>query len=105
MTRELYKDDKITIYDTKVPDEHEIKAGNLFCYFSRGILRQLSTRNSEGLRQDLENVNRDFLMRLGRQGISLEELGWALSKARINELEQEVQYFVREYNELKTRIE
>jgi len=105
MEDELYKDDKITITQAETPDEHNVKVGTLYCYLSRGILRQLSTRDTRGLRQDLSNVNSDFLYGLDQQRIPLEQLGWALSKARISELEQEVQRFAGQYNELKARIE
>jgi len=108
MTKELkvlYKDDRITIAQTNVPGEHDVIAGISHCYLSRGILEQLCTKDASGLRNDLYNVNSDFLFSLRHQRISLEQLGWAIAKARINELEQEVGYHIREYNELKARTD
>ena len=103
--RQLYKDSRITITQAETPDEHNVKVETLYCYLSRGILRQLSQRDTRGLRQDLSNVNSDFLYGLDQKRIPLEELGWALAKARMVELDREVQYFIREYNELKAKID
>jgi len=105
MEKLLYECDGIKIYEENIPDEHKVQVGTHFCHLPSGILKQLSQTDPKGLEQGLETVNPLFLNRLREQGISLEDLDWAISKARMVELDREVQYFVREYNELKAKID
>ena len=102
---DLYDDGKIKITPAQSLEEHDLFVGDLHCYLSRGILKECAGTDSVGLVQRIGAFNSDFLNRLPCRGISLERLGWALAKARISELEDEVGYFIREYNELKTKTD
>ena len=103
--KDLYNDGKIRITPARTPEEHGLSVGNSYCYLLRGILKEFAETDSAGLAQMLININSDFLSQLLCEGVSMERLGWALAKARIKELDNEVNYFVREYNKLKARID
>ncbi|MEK6859903.1 MAG: hypothetical protein AABX54_03745 [Nanoarchaeota archaeon] len=87
----LYQDPQIKIYQRGSPNEHDIEAGKLYCYFGRGILKELAESDTERLRRSLEVMNPPFLFGLITSTLSLDRLGWAISKARISELEQEIE--------------
>ncbi len=96
-SRLLYEEGNIKIYQAEIPEEHDLIVGDTHCYLPRGILRECAITDKEGLMQRLEAINSIFLNQLIKRGaVSLECLGWAISKARIIELEQEVSYFIPE---------
>ncbi len=104
-SKRLYKDGVIEIYSAEAIDEHDLIAGNAYCYLARGILRECSETDLKGLEQRLRAVNSDFLYQICSQEIPLERIGWAISKARITELGREVAYFINQYHEAKNAIE
>lgn len=92
MENELYDDGRIKIFRAEAPDEHNVEVGKNYCYFGRGILKELVRSDSKRLKQNLEAINPLFLGGLQTEGVSLEQLGCAISKARVSELEDEVEF-------------
>jgi len=103
--KRLYKDKVIGIYSAEAINEHDLIVGDAHCYLARGILRECAETDLKGLEQRLDLVNPFFLHHLFTQKISLEQVGWAISKARITELNREVDYFINQYHEAKNAIE
>jgi hypothetical protein len=104
-SKRLYKDGDIEVYSADTIDEHNLIVGNSYCYLSRGILKECSETDSAGLEQRLDAIHPFFLLQLHNQRVSLERVGWAISKARIKELEKEVAYFIDQYHEAKSASE
>jgi hypothetical protein len=100
----LYEGDGIRIISARVPDEHDVYVGEIYCYLGRGILRECAELDTAGLIQRLKPVYWSFLNQVQESGVSVERLGWAFSKARITELERAVDYFRKENREARENL-
>lgn len=101
--RVVYKDERIVISQAESPDEHHLTVdgeNGAYCFLARGILRDFAERKDMGdIKRSFHAMNPNFLYNLEQRGVPLEIVAWSLSKARINELEKEVGYFVEKSRE------
>lgn len=95
MTRNecLYEDDRIKISRSPVEiDGHDLIIGNNpYPYFlARGILKDWAGMQPEQFKQSLLAYDRRILECLEQAQIPIETIGWALAKAKIRSLEDEL---------------
>jgi hypothetical protein len=101
--RILYQDNFIIIsMRDRDLTEHNVSVGDAYCLLQKGVLEDLSKRREIGsFARSLQTVNYDFALKLKEQRFSLENLAWAMAKARMNELERERDYFIGQAREAR----
>lgn len=89
MRRILYIDEEIKIsYFVDSKKEHFLKIGDQSAILKKGVLEELSRTFTEDLSHKLEVINHKFNEALlENNNISYSEVGFAIAKARIKELE------------------
>ena len=91
MGKELYSDKKIKVaYFRDLIDEHDLIIGNKHILLQRGVLEELARTSSEEFKFKLHAINPDLNYSLKELNISYAEVGFAIAKARISELEEEL---------------
>ena len=91
MTEEILYDKELKIISRPQADAHHlIIGGKYLIVLERGVLDELSRTPVEGLRGKLNAINPDSDSILRRGALSYEKLGWALTQARLIELELEL---------------
>ena len=97
MKEELYKDNLFKISSDQYPDCHHLWIKDHYFYLDRGILNDLSRRDTESLRSGLGAMSAgvvDYVMR--QNNLSYDALGWAMARAKMAEMEDEISYHISE---------
>jgi len=107
--RILYKDNLLKIV-CRDSEEHEglINEGDGYWVsyiLQRGLLKEFSIDSPGNVQRKLYNATPFLLDSLNRKDISSEKITRIFAQARINELEEEVSYFIDNYNRAEGLIE
>ena len=109
--RILYEDDSLKV-TYRNSEEHEflINEGTdqkewVPYILYRGFLKEFSRNSPEYVQRKIYNANPFLWDHLSRKNISSEKIVRVLAQSRINELEEEVSYFIDQYNRAKELIE
>ncbi len=88
----LYEDERYMVgASNRDTDGHEILVGETYAHLGRGILDQMARADTQGLTRILENISPEILFTMGAEGRPVEELGWVLAKAVVQEQEGYIQ--------------
>lgn len=100
---------EIKVTDFRSPEEHELfidEEGEFVSFIlPRGYVKEYSRKTSDEIWKNLFSTNQNLAAYLIDRDISWERFARVLSHTRINELEDEVSYFIEEYNRSKELIE
>ncbi|MBM3228499.1 hypothetical protein FJZ20_01265 [Candidatus Pacearchaeota archaeon] len=92
----LYEDERYLIGVASADDSHDLVVNDIYLFLSRGILNEFARSNTRRLKSGLELIGGErILEEMKAKNIPLEELGWVLAKAAINEREDYIDYILK----------
>lgn len=92
----LYRRKNLGVEFDPKKDGHWFYIGEAGYFLDRSILEELACTEAEDIRKKLRSVNDLIVENLHEKGISMETAGYVFARARITELEEERNYFMRE---------
>ena len=81
----LYRDDRYLIGIYKDGARHNLLVNDAYALLDKGVLDKLARANVGALESTLQQVGKNILEEMREKKIPLEELGWALAKAVIED--------------------
>jgi hypothetical protein len=90
MAEMLYEDKQLKVqFDPKI-EGHWLQIKDTSYFIPRGILQEAARTRREELEDKLNNLNPQILFAARWVGLSVDAIGYALSQARVEELEKEL---------------
>ena len=87
-SRILYEDGRYMIgVSCMESDSHNLLVNDVYAFLDRGIFQELARADTRRLESSLSMVGERILYEMRIKKIPLEELGWALAKAALKDLE------------------